>query len=98
MADGKIIFQKNYTRDTSLFLQDIWARDQSIKIPKLLGSANPYLPGIVHSVVKGSVEIWENKAATGWLLDSVLNKNRSDPSFLLSNLEEHQKILVELKA
>lgn len=93
----KITFQKNYTRDTALFLQDIWARDQSINLPKLLGKENQHLPGIIHYVNNGGVEIWENKEATQWLLDTVLEKNNQDPLFLPTKIQEHKELLNEIK-
>lgn len=93
----KITFQKNYTRDTALFLQDIWARDQSINLPKLISKENPHLPGIIHYVNNGGVEIWENKEATQWLLDAVLEKNEEDPSFLPAKINEHKQLLNEIK-
>jgi len=93
----KIIFQKNYTRDTALFLQEIWAKDQSINVPQLLGKLNPHLPGIIHYVNNGGVEIWEHKEATQWLLDNVYKKNTEDSTFFEQQMEEHEKVLQEIK-
>ena len=42
------------------------------------------------------MEIWENREATKWLLDAVLEKNLSDPSFLPKQVEEYKKVLKEL--
>jgi phosphohistidine swiveling domain-containing protein len=93
----KIIFEKNYTRDTSLFLQDIWGRNQSVEVLELIGKKNPHLPGIIHYVNKGSVEIWEHNEATEWLMDAILEKNTSDPDFFYKMMEEHKVVLNEIK-
>lgn len=93
----KIIFEKNYTRDTALFLQDIFARNQSIELVKLLQKENPHLPGVIHYVNEGIVEIWENKIATQYLMDVLLEKNIEDPSFFEKQMELYLKYLEEIK-
>ncbi len=94
---SKITFEKNYTRDTALFLQDIFARNQSIELPELLEKENPNLPGVIHYVNKGLVEIWENTTATQYLMDILLDKNIQDPLFFEEQVELYLKYLEEIK-
>jgi hypothetical protein len=58
--ENKLNFEKIYTRDTTYIMQEIWAYGCSDGIENEFGWANPYLPGIIHRMNQGSIEIWEN--------------------------------------
>lgn len=87
---NKIIFEKIYTRDTTYIMQELWASGCSQGIEKEFGWKNPYLPGIIHYMNQGSIEIWENLKATEWLEDIVLKENKNDPKFIDKILKKYR--------
>ena len=76
-----INFEKSYSRDSTLFLQGLWAKSLVNLSKKNLGWKNPNLPIITHYVNDGVLEIWENKKAINWMYGQLLNLN-SDLKFL----------------
>ncbi len=94
---SKRTFEKTYTRDTTLVLQGTWATDQSILTPRYLGLKNTPLPGLIHYVHNGTIEIWENLEATQVLMDSLLERNIADNSFFSKHLEQYKKDLEAIK-
>jgi phosphoenolpyruvate synthase/pyruvate phosphate dikinase len=77
-----IAFSKIYTRDTTYIMQELWAIGCSQGVEKEFGWRDPYLPGMVHYMNQGSIEIWENLRATEWLEDQILKKNIEDSAFI----------------
>ncbi|MEN9582680.1 MAG: hypothetical protein RL641_634 [Candidatus Parcubacteria bacterium] len=92
-----LIFNKNYTRDTSILIQQIWARELSRGISEKKGWVNPFLPVIVHYMVDGTVEIWDNQEAITWLMDKLLAENLSNPEILLASIDRYKERLGEIK-
>ncbi len=93
----KITFEKVYTRDTSLIMQEIWARGCTTRIQQELGFANPHHPEIIHFINDGSIEIWENKQATSALMDFIVEANKKDAHFLDNRLSEYKQQLSDLR-
>jgi len=89
-SSGQVTFEKIYTRDTTYIMQELWAIGCSRGVEKEFGWKNPYLPGIIHYMNQGSIEIWENLRATEWLEDVVLKKNEEDPKFIDDVLEKYK--------
>ena len=95
MSD-KIIFEKIYTRDTCVILQQPW-----IKV------FQEYLPDVLDLKVEGDqvfynisdqvLEIWENTNFTKLLKDKLLEKNISEPEFVISVTNEYVKNLEYFK-
>ena len=94
---NKIDLVKEYTRDTTIIMQEAWGICCGTYIKDLLNLTNPYRPGIIHYMNDGSIEIWENKQSTQWLMDAILEKNTSDPTFLPQIIENYKKQLEEIK-
>jgi phosphoenolpyruvate synthase/pyruvate phosphate dikinase len=97
MNDKKIIFEKSYARDTTLFMQVLWAKGLKEEIPERFGWNNPYLPFVAHFVNDGVVEIWEHKTAIKWMLDRILEENQKGTKFLNDLFKDYIKLLAELK-
>jgi phosphoenolpyruvate synthase/pyruvate phosphate dikinase len=96
-ARSPIIFKKSYSRDTTLFMQGLWAKGL-VELPlKKFGWENPHLPFVAHYVNDGVVEIWEHKEAISWMLDKVLVENQEGNHFLESLLAEYLDLLEKLK-
>ncbi|CAN5747129.1 hypothetical protein BH11PAT2_BH11PAT2_01230 [soil metagenome] len=92
-----ITFKKSYSRDTTLFMQELWAKGL-IELPATkFGWKNPYLPLVAHYVNDGVVEIWEHQEAIDWLLDRLLQENMKGPYFLDGILEEYKDLLGKLR-
>ncbi len=92
----KLTFKKIYTRDTTYIMQELWAYGCSEGIEKDFGWKNPYLPGIIHYMNEGSIEIWENLEATEWLESTVLKNNEDDPEFIDQILKAYKGKLSEI--
>ena len=93
----KIIFMKSYSRDTTLFVQGLWAMGLHKLSKEKFGWNNPHLPLIAHVMNEGVVEIWENKKAIDWFLAHLLEKNINDPKLLERLLVEYRVMLLKLK-
>lgn len=97
LANQKIEFEKVYTRDTTIIMQELWGYTCTEGIREKFGIENPHRPAIIHYMNDGSIEIWENTTSTKFLMDSILEKNTNDSSFLKGVLEEYERQHVELK-
>ena len=95
--DEKIEFVKSYSRDTTLFMQGLWARGLDQQARAKFGWENPHVPFVAHVVNDGVVEIWEHKKAIKWFLDMLLVKNKKGDEFLAALLAEYKTILLKLK-
>ncbi|MDB5238307.1 MAG: hypothetical protein JWM46_577 [Candidatus Kaiserbacteria bacterium] len=93
-----IVFEKSYTRDTTLFLQGLWARGLSYLAQEKCGWNNPHPPFAAHYVNDGVVEIWENKQAISWLFDRILEETKDDPKWLSGLADEYGSLVARLKA
>ncbi len=92
-----IVFQKSYSRDTTLFMQGLWARGLTQLSKEKFGWDNPYLPFIAHFMNDGVVEIWEHKKAIEWFLNTLLDENRNGMEFLEKVFKEYVDLLGQLK-
>ncbi|MFA6304755.1 MAG: PEP-utilizing enzyme [Patescibacteria group bacterium] len=90
----KIFLEKKYTRDNCLIIQEVWGEAH---LYDYFGNVNPNFPPIVNYVNDGIVEIWENKRAMKWFSSQLLKKNIQDKEFLNVIINEHAKVLSELK-
>lgn len=96
-APRQIVFKKSISRDTTLFMQRLWARGLDEQARTRFGWVNPSLPIVAHFVNHGVVEIWEHEAGIQWFLDRLLAANQ-DPAFLTTLFAEYRGRLQELKA
>ncbi len=93
----RIEFTKDFSRDTTLFMQGLWAKGLTVLIKEKIGWDNPYLPFIAHYVNDGVVEIWQHKKAFQWFLDKLFEENKKGLGFLKNILNEYKDYLDELK-
>jgi phosphohistidine swiveling domain-containing protein len=93
---GIIDFKKSYSRDTTLFMQVLWARGLTELAGKKFEWHCPYLPFVAHFVNDGVVEIWEHESAIAWFLDTLLTENKKGPVFLQKLFKEYKELLAEL--
>ncbi len=93
----ELIFNKSYTRDTCILIQQIWARELSIGIAQKKGWKNPYLPMIIHYMRNGTVEIWDNALARDWYMEKLLEENTENPEIILKSIDEYKTQLVKIK-
>ncbi|MEY2664610.1 MAG: hypothetical protein RIT04_418 [Candidatus Parcubacteria bacterium] len=92
-----LIFEKNYTRDTTIMIQQIWAQALSRGLREKKGWVNPYLPMIVHFMRNGTIEIWDNTLAREWYMEKFLEENIRDESILLKSIAEYKEQLARIK-
>lgn len=92
-----LTFEKNYTRDTSILIQQIWAQQLSRGIAKNKSWHNPFLPIIVHYIIDGTIEIWDNQQAVNWLKEKLLEQNLNDPENLRVSLNEYKEQCLKIK-
>lgn len=88
------VFNKEFTRDNGLIIQEIWDQAHMIDID---GNPNPYLPTQITYIVDGVAEIWNNKKSVQWFKDQLLKKNQNNPDFFWQKMKEYESQLVELK-
>lgn len=97
--DSKITFVKNYTRDTTLIIQEMWFKKLGEIITKGLGQ--PYqmhFPIIgVDYIVDGVVEIWENKEAIDWIQNELVERSHTNPDGFLKELIVYEAEIEKLK-
>jgi phosphohistidine swiveling domain-containing protein len=88
-----VTFTLSYTRDTTLFMQELWAKSL-INLPKeKFGWQNPYLPLVAHYENDGVVEIWQNMEALGWFMDKLFEENKKGTEFADALFAEYQRLL-----
>jgi phosphohistidine swiveling domain-containing protein len=90
-------FEKNYTRDTTIIIQQIWAQELSFGLAEKKNIKNPYLPVIIHYILDGSIEIWDNAQATLWLTSTLLELNNKNDTQLKADIQRYLEVLAEIK-
>lgn len=95
VAGPKISFEKAYTRDTTMIIQQGW--NACVTNPFYASGTNPFTPPVIHYMNDGVIEIWENEKATQWIMDSVQDLIKSDEAKLISLVDQYEKDLIEIK-
>ncbi|MDO8628117.1 MAG: PEP-utilizing enzyme [Candidatus Diapherotrites archaeon] len=88
----KQFFEKVYTRDYSVIMEEAWFHALTSGLKKKIGWKNSLIPNAYY-VNDGTIEVWENKVAIQKLMDFVLGKNK-DKNFLaqiIKNYKKHEK-------
>ena len=96
-GEMKYHFEKAYTRDVSLILQETWYYGQQHGLDVFLEKKNPCAPFNVYYMNEGAIEVWENVEALQWLKDSLLEKNTSDPDFLDRSIAWYKNLIKPLE-
>ena len=86
-------FTKEFTRDNSLIIQEVWYRAHLIDVFK---NKNPYIPPIIFYLNNGVVEVWHNKKALKWYKNNLLKKNKEDKDFVNKSVKRYELILNRL--
>ncbi|MEK6963092.1 MAG: PEP/pyruvate-binding domain-containing protein [Nanoarchaeota archaeon] len=91
---------KTYTRDTTLLIQQAWAKSCTKGFLRIMGKKNPYSPTIIHYLNDGTIELWENPQAIEWIKETILERNKKDKYFLnkiITNYKSKSKRLTGQK-
>jgi phosphohistidine swiveling domain-containing protein len=93
---SKVIFEKTYTRDVCLILEQPWIKAFQEYLPSVLGLK---VEGdqVFYHISDQVLEIWENTNFTKLLKDKLLDKNISNPDFTISVTNEYVKNLEYFK-
>ncbi|MFA5023648.1 MAG: PEP-utilizing enzyme [Patescibacteria group bacterium] len=86
MATKKIVFHKNFTRDTTLLLQQLWPICMEDGLMEIV-PRNPYRPSVVDHMHNGTIEIWENDRAVDYIKKQFIKFSRKNPREALRFLE-----------
>lgn len=89
MKKDRIIFHKNFTRDTTLLLQQLWPVTMEEGI-KEFGIVNKYTPTIIDYINNGTCEIWENDQAVSFIQKQFIKYCQKEPLKALSFLESYE--------
>lgn len=89
----KQLFEKTYTRDTSLIIQQGWFEVLHSGIEKL-DIKREFDTPVVHFMNRGSIEIWENETYTKWFLDKLLEKNTNNPDLVKGIIKKFEEELL----
>ncbi len=89
----KTIFQKSYTRDTTLIIQQLWFKGLTNNLSQELGINHPYSPFGIDFVNDGVIEVWESVEARKIIKLKLVKKSHTHKAFLLKLLQEYQSEL-----
>lgn len=89
MKVSPVIFRKNYTRDTTLLIQELWPLSMEKGIEKL-GIKSRFSPVVVDFINHGTVEIWENEKAVKDIKDKFAVLCKKEPEKAVALLRDYQ--------
>lgn len=89
--NGRTIFQKSYTRDTTLIIQQLWFRTLTGGIDARLGIKHSFSPFGINYINSGAIEIWENVEAKNFIKEKLIDKSISDTKFLKDFLLSYEQ-------
>ncbi len=92
----KIIFRKNFTRNTTLILQQLWpvVMEEGIEELKI---TNPYRPTVVDYINQGTCEIWENDFAVAFIARKFIEYCQKEPQQALLFLQSYQRKIKKME-
>jgi phosphohistidine swiveling domain-containing protein len=90
---NKIVFSKAYTRDNCFLVQEPWFRSY---LQGFNDDKNPFRPPVFFFINDGMIDIWENKKAIDWFLDSLLVRNELDGGFFKNSVKIYNQYLDKL--
>ena len=93
----KVILKKNYSRDLSLILEQLWVSGFKRMMLQYPDYKNPYEPYVVFFVNGENMEIWENEQSIHFFQDWLLEKNKQGTDFLQGIIHEYEKLVVMLE-
>src|SRR3989344_2966835 len=96
MSPEKKILKKNYARDISVILEQLWAQKMIDAAQKYFGM-NPYRPYTVFHVTGENIEIWEYERAIRWFQDRLLEKNEEGTQFIEFVMSVYRPLLESMK-
>jgi pyruvate, water dikinase len=94
-ATGRATFEKAFTREESLMLVELLARE----VDQWLKQLTPKPPAsMFFRFNNGLTETWLGEEATRTLIDAVYENNLKDPGYLPRTVTQYQRIVAELAA
>lgn len=90
----KQTYIKQWTRDNSLIVQEIWYKNILYDV---YNNKTPYYPPIIFYFKDGVVEIWDNTKSIQWFKDKLLKRNKEEPEFYDKSMQKYKPILEKLK-
>jgi len=97
MAQKTIHLIKEYERDVSLVVEDLWARKLPSSIENKLNIRALQSPFSVFYATEENLQIWENKKAIEWYRDQLLAKNREGTKYIREVIDEYAVELEPIK-
>ncbi len=93
MASNKIIFEKNYTRDITLIIEQIWLEVLVLGVKQELQIEHAHLPVGVGFINQGAIEVWENRAAIRFINNKLVEKSLTETQAMIDYLTRYEKSL-----
>jgi len=90
----KVIFEKAYTRDYSMIIEEIWTKTFYRSV---FSNDNPYNTIIIDYINDGVMEVWENKEAINWYKEELFKKNQEDTEFFNIQMNDYEVFLKKMK-
>ncbi len=94
----QIVLEKNYTRDTTLVLQQIWLGTMVKSAKKYLGLDLSFPLVGVDYLHDGAIEIWENAQAIQLIKDAIVRQCKNNPSSITKILKRYEGELKNFQA
>lgn len=92
-----IVLKKNYSRDLSLILEQLWVSGFKRMMLKYPDYKNPYEPYVIFFVNGENMEIWENERAIHFFQNWLLEKNKQGTTFLQEIIHEYEGLVSALE-
>ncbi len=90
MTKGKLVFHKNFTRDTALILQQLWPICMEDGLMEIVPQ-NPHRPSVVDYIHNGTCEIWENDRAVDYIRREFIRFSQEKPRAALAMLARFER-------
>ncbi len=95
--NNTIVLKKNYSRDLSLILEQLWVSGFKRMMLKYPDYKNPYEPYVIFFVNGENMEIWENERAIHFFQNWLLEKNKQGTTFLQEIIHEYEGLVSALE-
>lgn len=88
----KITYNKVYTRDDCIILQQFWSQIFDENNPSINWKKQSS-PAVINYMNAGLIEIWENNKSINLYIKKILDKNREDPKFFNDSMKKYAELL-----
>lgn len=90
----KNIYKKEFTRDFSLIMEEVWFYSLTVGLKKYLNLPKVPKSPLVFYYSRGAIEVWSNEQAINQSLKKIDTYAKNKPGLMLNILADYQKQLI----